>query len=363
MATAAEVTRNFAEFCDHARTEELDGRHVLTDCKVVVGQHVAYAHRQVLCARSEFFMKAFSTGMREARDGVVALQHVNRPVSKPALHALLRFLYCGDLCEVNPDTCWDVLALLGSSSNGASLSARHRPPGGPVKRVEEAPPGVAVQVVESKETVERAVNELLLGNSWPGWRKAEWHEAAGRVVHVKRGWVDVGALEFWELEGAIPLRCVTWPRRKLEKTDSWALDQMEEDLELQELEQGEEEAAEAPELGRELSRSKDGYLGLEDDWVIRAECEKMAMSTAFNQGGVISTLLRAHSEGSCAAGVQSLLMEQIVSRMDYFVKHQGFSQLKTHPDLLHDLLCLAASVCVLAEGWQPTVALPPVTTS
>eukprot|EP00929_Paragymnodinium_shiwhaense_P051957 TRINITY_DN26068_c0_g1_i2.p1 TRINITY_DN26068_c0_g1~~TRINITY_DN26068_c0_g1_i2.p1 ORF type:complete len:108 (+),score=18.72 TRINITY_DN26068_c0_g1_i2:92-415(+) len=86
------LTRDLAALYQRARDEEQEGKHASTDCKVVIGGSVFYAHSPILIMRSGFFEKALLLDMREAKEKKVELSHAGPDVPKDSVLALLRFV-------------------------------------------------------------------------------------------------------------------------------------------------------------------------------------------------------------------------------------------------------------------------------
>ena len=66
-----------------------------------------YAHKVVLCARSEYFKRLFLSGMREATETVSEMQDVSYDV----FAGLLEFIYTDALPNISPAIAVDLLAL------------------------------------------------------------------------------------------------------------------------------------------------------------------------------------------------------------------------------------------------------------
>jgi hypothetical protein len=66
-----------------------------------------YAHKVILCARSEYFRRLFLSGMREATEVVSQMEDVSYEV----FSSLLEFIYTDALPNISPTIAVDLLAL------------------------------------------------------------------------------------------------------------------------------------------------------------------------------------------------------------------------------------------------------------
>lgn len=107
------LLRDMRELRNAAVKEEQEGVHSSTDCEIKANGNTGYAHRAILIARSEFFRKTFAANMLEARNMEVELRHVGSEVSKDALQALLYYLYTDEMPEMQLETAWGFLSLVG----------------------------------------------------------------------------------------------------------------------------------------------------------------------------------------------------------------------------------------------------------
>ncbi|CAE8585003.1 unnamed protein product [Polarella glacialis] len=158
MATSALVA-DLVALCKTAREEEAQGKHMTTDCKLVVAGSTVYAHSALLTARSKFFQKAFVQGMSETSDKVLTLRHVISNVPKESVHALLMFIYTSDASEVSSaDIAFGILELLGAEE-GDFLELSD------CSLLRATCGNVIVQAVQTEDLLQTLSRALSLGSS------------------------------------------------------------------------------------------------------------------------------------------------------------------------------------------------------
>jgi len=91
--TAVTQGNSFGKFMEGILDSVLNFETRFTDCAVLVEGVKIYAHRCVLCARSEFFRAAFNSSFQESKSGIITVDKF----SLKSFQILLFFIYTGEL--------------------------------------------------------------------------------------------------------------------------------------------------------------------------------------------------------------------------------------------------------------------------